>query len=174
MKHKNLVLTAVMAAVICALSPFSLPLGAIPFSFATLAVILIACISPPKRSVAAVFIYILIGAAGLPVFSGFIGGFQQIAGLSGGYIIGYIPCAFTVSFLIDKFENSKIIYPVSMSTGIALCYLCGTAWYSFQTNTDFGASLAVCVFPFIIGDIIKIAAASALGFIIRNRLKKYI
>ncbi len=174
MKHKNLVLTAIMAAVICIVSPFSLPFGAIPLSFSTFAVILISCISPPKHSVAAVIIYILIGAAGLPVFSGFIGGFQQIAGLTGGYIIGYIPCAFSVSFLTARFERSKLVYPLSMAMGIAACYLCGTAWYSFQTDTKFSASLAVCVLPFIVGDIIKIAAASAIGVILKTRLKKYI
>lgn len=174
MKHKNLVLTAIIAAVLCVVAPFSLPIGAIPLSFATLAVFLISCISPPKRSVASVIVYILLGAAGLPVFSGFVGGFQQIAGLTGGYIIGYIPCAFAVSYLTNKFENSKIIFPLSMTLGIAVCYLCGAVWYSIQTDTDFLASLAVCVLPFIAGDIIKIIAASAIGITLKTRLKKYI
>lgn len=174
MKHKNLALTAILAAVLCVFSPFSFPLGAIPLSLATFALFLISCISPPGRSVAAVIIYILIGAAGLPVFSGFTGGFQQIASLTGGYIIGYIPCAFTVSFLINKFKNSKIIYPVSMMSGTLVCYLCGTVWYSIQTKTDFVASLALCVFPFVIGDVLKIAAASVTGIILRKRLNKYI
>lgn len=174
MKHKNIALIAIIAAVLCVFSPFSLPLGAIPLSFATLAVCLTACISPPKRSVAAVIIYILLGAAGLPVFSGFIGGFQQTTGLTGGYIIGYIPCSFIISILTRKFKNSKIVYPVSMILGIAVCYLCGTAWYSFQTGTEFIASLAVCVLPFLIGDTIKIAAASVMGIMLRKRLKRYI
>lgn len=174
MKHKNLVLTAIMAAVLCVISPFSLPLGTIPLSFATLAVFLVSCISPPKRSVASVIVYILLGASGLPVFSGFVGGFQQIAGLTGGYIIGYIPCSFAVSYLTTKSEKSKFIYPLSMALGIAVCYFCGTVWYSYQTDTDFSAALAVCVLPFIAGDIIKIIAASAIGITLKNRLKKYI
>lgn len=174
MKHKNLAITAITAAVLCVISPFSIPLGAIPLSLATLAICLISCISPPGRSVTAVIIYILLGAAGLPVFSGFVGGFQQIAGLTGGYIAGYIPCTFIISYLIGRFENSKIIYPISMALGIALCYLCGTAWYALQAGTDFVESLAVCVLPFIAGDIIKIVAASAIGIILRKNLKKYI
>lgn len=174
MKHKNLVLTAITAAVLCVIAPFSLPIGAIPVSFATFAVFLVSCISPPKRSVASVIVYILLGTAGLPVFSGFVGGFQQIAGLTGGYIIGYIPCAFAVSYLTNKFESSKFIYPLSMASGIAVCYLCGAVWYSVQADTDFLSSLAVCVLPFIAGDIIKIIAASAIGITLKNRLKKYI
>lgn len=174
MKHKNLAVTAITAAVLCVFSPFSLPLGAVPLSLATLAVCLISCLSPPKQSVTAVIIYILLGAAGLPVFSSFTGGFQQLAGLTGGYIIGYIPCSFVISFLINRFEDSKIIYPMSMTSGIAVCYLFGTVWYSFQTGTGFVESLAVCVLPFIIGDIIKIIAASTLGIMLRKRLKRYI
>ena len=174
MKHKNLALTAVMAAVLCVLSPFSLPLGAIPVSLSTLAIFIISCISPPGRSVVAVTVYILIGATGIPVFSGFTGGFQQLAGITGGYIIGYIPCAFAVSFLTEKYKNKKLIYPFSMIIGILICYICGTAWYSLQTDTDFRTSLAVCVLPFVIGDTVKIAAASAMGILLKKRLYKYI
>ena len=174
MKHKNLALTAIMAAILCVFSPFSFPLGAIPLSLATFAVFLVSCISPPGRCVASVAIYILIGAAGLPVFSGFTGGFQQIASLTGGYIIGYIPCAFAVSALINKFNKANFIYPVSMTVGTLICYICGTAWYSIQTKTDFITALSICVFPFVIGDILKIAAASVTGITLRKRLNKYI
>lgn len=174
MKHKNLALTAIMAAVLCVFSPISLPLGAIPVSLSTLALFLISCISPPERSIAATVIYILIGAVGAPVFSGFTGGFQQLAGLTGGYIIGYIPCSFAVSFLISRFGKFKIIFPLSMLLGTLICYLSGTVWYSLQTQTAFAPSLAVCVLPFIVGDAIKIAAASAMGIILRKRLNKFI
>ena len=174
MKHKELAVTGILAAILCVFAPFSLPLGAIPLSFATLAVFLISCLATPTKCVAAVIIYILFGAAGIPVFSGFTGGFQQIAGLTGGYIIGYIPCAFIVSLLINKFPDKKSLYPVSMMIGTVICYILGTAWYSLQTATDFWASLAVCVLPFVIGDTIKIILASVLGITLRKRLSKYI
>ncbi len=174
MKYKKIAIAAITAAVLCVFSPISLPLGAIPVSLATFAVCLISCITPWKQSIVAVIIYILLGAAGLPVFSGFVGGFQQIAGITGGFIVGYIPCAAIVSFLISKYPCKKYIYPLSMAIGIGSCYLSGTAWYSFQTGTEFGAALAVCALPFIIGDAIKISAASALGIILRNRLKNYL
>lgn len=174
MKHKNLAFTAITAAVLCIFSPISFPLGAIPFSLSLFAVCLVSCLMPCKQSVAAVIIYILLGAAGLPVFSGFVGGFQQVAGLTGGFIIGYIPCSLIISVLVGNFGKQKLIYPLSMASGIALCYIFGTAWYSMQTGTGFVPSLAVCVLPFIIGDMVKIILASAMGIIIRKRLKKYI
>lgn len=174
MKHKNLAVTAITAAILCIFAPISLPVGAIPVSLATFAICLISAFTPYKQSVAAVIIYILLGAAGLPVFSGFIGGFQQIAGITGGFIIGYIPCSLITSILTEKFADKKYIYPLSMACGIAVCYIFGTIWYSLQTNTGITASIAVCIIPFIAGDIIKISAASVTGIILRKRLKKYI
>ncbi|MBQ2973857.1 MAG: biotin transporter BioY [Clostridia bacterium] len=174
MKHKKLAFTAITAAILCILSPISLPLGAIPLSLSLFAVCLISCLLPCKQSVIAVIIYILLGAAGLPVFSGFVGGFQQIAGLTGGFIIGYIPCSLIVSLLVGKYGKQKLIYPLSMTLGVTSCYIFGTAWYSLQTGTGFIPSLTVCVLPFIFGDIIKIILASAMSMTIRKRLKKYI
>lgn len=174
MKHKNLAIAAITAAVLCIFSPISLPFGPVPVSLATFAVCLISAFTPYKQSVAAVIIYILLGAAGLPVFSGFVGGFQQIAGITGGFIIGYIPCALITSVLIERFADKKYIYPLSMAIGVFVCYLFGTLWYSLQTNTGIIASITVCVLPFIAGDVIKISAASITGIILRKRLKKYI
>ena len=174
MKHRNLALTAITAAILCIFAPISLPVGAVPVSLSTFAICLISSFTPYKQSVAAVIIYIMLGTAGLPVFSGFIGGFQQISGITGGFIIGYIPCALITSSLIGKFSDKKFIYPLSMAIGVSVCYIFGTLWYSLQTNTGIAASVAVCVLPFIAGDIIKISAASVTGIILRKRLKKYI
>lgn len=174
MKHINLAVTAIAAAVLCILSPISLPMGTIPISLSLFAICLISCILSYRQSVAAVIIYILLGVCGIPVFSGFIGGFQQITGITGGFIIGYIPCSLIVSLLVGRYPLKKLVYPLSISIGIIICYLSGTLWYSFQTGADFAASVTVCVVPFIAGDIIKIALASAMGSILRSRLKKYI
>jgi len=170
MKAQKIALTGILAAVICILSPFSVPAGAIPISLATFAIYIAACTVNTRSSVSAVIIYILLGAAGLPVFSSFQGGFHIITGVTGGYIIGYIPCALIIGLLINKYENKKFIYAVSLVLGTVACYTIGTAWYMIQTNSSFTAAVSVCILPFIIGDIIKISAASALGFVLRKRI----
>ena len=162
MKAQKIAITGLLAAILCLISPFSIPVGAVPLSLATLAIFVIACIVDTKHSVTAVAIYILLGMAGLPVFSAFRGGLHVIAGVTGGYVIGYIPCALVISLLTKKFSGRKFIYPLSMSLGTITCYLTGTLWYAVQTETSFTAALTVCVLPFIIGDVIKIIAASAL------------
>lgn len=170
MKAQKAALTGILAAIICLLAPLSFPSGAVPISLATFAVYIISCTVSTKLCVPAVIIYILLGTVGLPVFSAFQGGFHIITGVTGGYILGYIPCALIIGLLTDKFENKKWVYPISMISGTAVCYLFGILWYMLQTGTSFAAALAVCVLPFIIGDIIKITAASALGFTLRKRI----
>lgn len=168
---KNTAFIAVLAAILCLIAPLSLPAGAIPISLATFAVYLIASCVKTKHSVGAVIVYILLGAFGLPVFSAFTGGFHCIAGITGGYIIGYIPCALIIGLLIGKFENKKFAYPVSMILGTSACYLTGTAWYMLQTNSSLSAAMLTCVVPFLLGDAVKIAAASFLSIPLRKRLK---
>ena len=168
MKAQKIALTGILAAMICLLAPLSLPVGAVPVSLATLAVYITACTAAPSQAAGAILIYILLGAAGLPVFSSFRGGFHMVAGVTGGYIIGYIPCALIISFMTLKWGNKKFIYPLSMVLGTALCYVTGTLWYAVQADVRFTAALSVCVLPFIVGDIIKIAAASALGITLRK------
>lgn len=174
MKIQKLTFCALMCAFICVIAPFSFPMGAIPVSLATFAIYIAACITDIKISLPALLGYILLGAFGLPVFSGFAGGFQQLAGVTGGYIIGYIPCLITISLLTQKFENKKIIYPLSMVFGTVICYIFGTAWYVIQTRSTLSSAILLCVVPFIIGDIIKIAAAGVIGYNLRNRLCRII
>lgn len=174
MNTKKTALAAILAAILCVLAPISIPVGAIPVSLATFAVFTISCTVNKKYAVTAVIIYILLGAAGLPVFSAFSGGFHRIAGISGGYIIGYLPCSFLISAMTDKWESKKIVYPVSMIIGAATCYATGTLWYMYQTQTDFAAAFTVCVLPFLPAEILKIAGASCIGMTLRKRLKKFI
>ncbi len=174
MNIRKTVVIGILAAIICVFSPFSLPAGAIPISLSTFAIYLVSCTVPKKYSVPAVAVYILIGAVGLPVFSSFTGGIQCIVGYTGGFIIGYIPCAFIIGLLTDKYPNTKIVYPISLAAGTLACYLSGTLWYMHKAETGFVEAVAVCVLPFIIGDNIKIAAASVIGITLKQRLRKYI
>lgn len=173
MNIKKTATVGILAAIICVIAPFSFPAGAIPISLATFAIYIISCTVNKKLSVAAVAVYILIGAVGLPVFSSFTGGLQCITGYTGGYIIGYIPCAFIIGLLTDRFENNKIIYPLSMIAGTLVCYFFGIFWYMHRAECGFIEVAAVCVAPFLIGDIIKIATASCIGITLKKRIKKF-
>lgn len=173
MEHvKNLTLRAILAAAICVIAPLSIPSGTIPVTLASLIIYVISACTQVKFSVPAVTIYILLGCFGLPVFSGFTGGFQIVSGITGGYIISYVPCSAVISRLCDRFSNKKIIFPFSMILATLICYVCGTLWYVFQTNSTFVAAISVCILPFILGDILKITVATCICVALRPKLYK--
>ncbi len=173
---KKITVTAVMTALICAISPWTIPVGPVPLSLASFGVYLAACVVDWKTGTISVFCYVIIGAIGLPVFSGGGGGFGKLAGPTGGYIIGYIFCALIIGVLVDIFGKRRIIgkfiYPLSMIIGTVVLYAFGTVWYMWQApDISFGAALLICVVPFLIGDGIKIAIASVVCPQLRKTLK---
>lgn len=173
-KIKSLCVTALFAAVICIMAPFSLTIQSlVPISLATFAVYLAGGMLEYKNAVTAVVVYILLGAVGLPVFSSFSGGIQKLFGVTGGYIIGYIPLVFIVSFMCGKIKG-KWVYPVSMVLGTVVLYLVGTAWFMVQTKSALVPALTSCVLPFLLGDALKIAGASVVSVLTRDRLSKFI
>ena len=167
MKTKDMVTVGVFAAMICVFAPFSVPVGPIPVSLASFAVYIASALGA-KKGCAAVGIYILIGALGLPVFSGFSGGISKIAGLAGGYIIGYMFCALLSGIIIERAGNKKPAYPVAFIIGTAALYAFGTAWFMIQSGNGLYESLLACVIPFLIGDAVKIAAASVIVYRMRS------
>lgn len=175
MKHiKNLTIRAILAAAICVIAPLCIPAGSVPVTAATLIIFIVSACTDITFSLPAVLLYIILGTFGLPVFSGFAGGLHILAGVTGGYIIGYIPCAAIIGLLCKKYNQKKFIFPLSMLIGTLICYLFGTVWHFIVTDGSIVSSAAVCILPFIAGDVIKIALASAISLPLRTRLKRII
>ncbi len=175
-KLKNLILCAVCSAILCIFSVMTIPIGAIPITLGTFGIMLVAVILGAKRSVISVAIFILLGAVGLPVFSGFRGGFMVIAGPTGGYIIGYILMALIIG--LSNLINSKntvlmIVYTVALCIAGAIAdYILGTAQFMIVQKTGLWTALTACVFPFAVIDFIKCIAASIIGIYVRRGLQK--
>ena len=172
MKVKDMTLTAVMAALICIAGPLTIAAGPVPLSLATFAVYLAGAILGKKWGTVSVGLYLLIGIIGVPVFSGFSGGFQKLAGVTGGYLIGYLPCAFLSGLGTEMAEEKKKnwILPALMTAGTIVLYVIGTAWFMIQTGNALGAALSLCVVPFLPGDAVKIAAAVLLTKPVRKAI----
>lgn len=169
---KTFTLTGLMAALICILSPlaFPLPFSPVPISFGTLAICFSAYVLGLKKGSLSVLIYILLGLAGLPVFTGFMGGPGKLFGPTGGYITGYLFLALICGFFADKGHGKWQPALFGMLLGTLVCYLFGTAWLAFQTHVSFLSALAVGVLPFIPGDLVKITIAMLLGGSLRKAL----
>lgn len=162
--------TALAAAVICILGPFSIPIpvSPVPISLTQLGIYLAVYALDKKGAVTAVLLYLLIGAAGLPVFSGFAGGFAKLAGPTGGYLIGFIFLAWCSAIAVDKDPDNRLRSAVGMIIGNLLIYAFGSAWLSISAGYTFVQALIVGVVPYIIFDVIKMAAALAIGPKIRK------
>lgn len=154
----ELIITALFTAILAVSAQIIIP-NAVPFTLQSLGVFLASAILGWKKGVLSVVVYIMVGAIGLPVFSGFQGGLGVLLGVTGGYIWGFIPTAFIVGIMCEKLGRKKLVLILSMVIGLIMCYILGTVWYSVYTSTGFMSALAICVVPFIIADIIKIAVA---------------
>ena len=171
-KTSDIVKIALGAAVMCVLSAIGINLGPIPITLATFGVYVVGAVLGKYRAALSVLIYVALGALGLPVFAGFTGGISRLLWTGGGFIIGYIPCAFITGLIIDLAEEKRFVYPVSMVVGTLFCYGCGTLWYSFLMNVGFAEALTVCVVPFLIVDAVKIIIASFASYSIRMTVNK--
>lgn len=167
-----LVMCAVLAALTAVCSQIQIPLPMIPINLALLAVHLSGALLGPKYGTASMLIYVLLGLFGLPVFVGFAGGVGILFGKTGGYIIGYILDALVVGFILSKWGYKYWKICLAMVMGLAVCYIFGTAWFMALTGLPLWTSLVYCVFPFLMGDAVKIALAAYLVKPLRKVLTK--
>ena len=172
MKTKELTLIGLMTAITCILGPLSIPMpfSVVPISFTNLAIYFTVFLLGWKKGTISYLIYLLIGLVGVPVFSGFSGGIGKIAGPTGGYLAGFLLLAIISGLFIEKFRGKIYMYALGMVLGLAITYLFGTMWLSYQLELTFKEGLFMGVIPYIPGDIVKIAAALILGPILRKNV----
>ncbi len=166
-KVLDLVYIAIGAALIAICSWISIP-TAVPFTLQTFAVFFVLLLLGGERGTLATIIYVLLGAVGLPVFSGFKGGIGILFGSTGGYILGFLFIGL-IYILFTRFFKKKIAIKVAaLVLGLAVCYAFGTAWFMhvyMQNSGEVGllTVLGWCVFPFIIPDLLKMALAVVIA-----------
>lgn len=109
-RTKQMVLIALMTAVTCVLGPLSIPLpfSPVPISLTNFAIFLAIFVLGMKSGTISFIIYLLLGAVGVPVFSSFRGGFQVLAGPTGGYLIGFIFLALIMGFALEHFDRKLV------------------------------------------------------------------
>lgn len=171
----DMVYTAMFACLMAICAWISIP-GQIPFTLQTMGVFLAVGLLGGKRGTLAILVYVLMGAVGLPVFSGMTGGLGKLLGMTGGYIVGFLVSAL-IMWAMEAIPGSrKWVLPLSMVLGLIACYAFGTAWFlavytRAKGTISLAAVLGMCVIPYIIPDIIKIVCALALTRILKRFVK---
>ena len=148
------------AAIMAVCSWIMIPMT-VAVTLQTFAVLTVSALFGARVGFAGVSVYLLLGAVGLPVFSGFRGGIGHLVGVGGGYLWGFLLTATAVGLL------SKTKFPLwlSMTLGVLLCYTAGTLWYAFMYSGGKGLSeiILVCVLPFVPFDAAKIAVSALVA-----------
>lgn len=166
-KVRQMIYCALFAGIIAIMAQIKIELTIVPITMQTLGIYLMATVLKPKYAFLSALVYILMGAIGLPVFTGFTGGIGVLVGPTGGYIFSFPLVAYAISFCLTN-TTTTICKWLGMILGTVICYTIGTAWFMYSSQNGLWVSLTWCVFPFLMGDAIKIIAATLFS----NRIKQ--
>lgn len=160
-----------LCAILCIVSQISImsPMG-VPFTLQIAAVALCGYILGAKWGVACVTAYIILGIFGLPVFSGFRGGFNVLFTETGGFLIGFIFLALLCGLASEKKSAGiKILFGI---IGVLICHLCAVLQLTFVLKINFYVAVISYSSPFLIKDIALIFLAILISEIFLKRVKK--
>ncbi|NNF98073.1 MAG: biotin transporter BioY [Desulfobacteraceae bacterium] len=159
---KMMVYAALMAALTAAGAYIAVPIGPVPIVLQNMFVLLTGLLLGSRWGLAGVGVYLLAGAFGLPVFAGGTGGIGRFFGPTGGYLLGYLPAVYMVGIVSEK-TNRNAFFEVSAMIGATLLvYLIGVPWLKIAANLSWAKAMGLGMYPFLLGDAIKIAAAFAI------------
>lgn len=143
----------------------TVPFGPIPFTLQMFAVTFMILVLTPKQAIAAIAGYLVLGALGVPVFSGMRGGIGVLMGPTGGYLWGYLIGVAVASLVLALLRSrGRDGFACGMLAGVlftAVAYICGCLQYAALAHMGFFEAFLVTGAPFIVLDLIKIAAATA-------------
>ncbi|MGC9454742.1 MAG: biotin transporter BioY [Phycisphaerae bacterium] len=139
-----------------------LPLGPVPVTAQTLAVLLLAGALGGRRAAAATLTYIAQGLAGMPVFAGGGAGPVHLLGPTGGYLVGFVAAGLVCGELLRRGWFARpAVRPAVMALGILVIYAFGALWLA--SFVGMRAALVSGVAPFVLPDAVKVMLAAILA-----------
>ena len=169
---KKITTLGLVTALMCVLAPISIPTGIVPISLGSFVVYLTVYLVGLQYAVISNILYIVIGAIGLPVFSGYQGGLAKLTGPTGGYIIGFIFVSIIAGLSLKIFKGNMVAFGVGLVLGTAVLYMFGTVWFMTVMKMGLSKSLSLCVYPFIPFDLAKMVIVMIIGPMIRKPIKR--
>lgn len=162
-RSRLIAFTAAFIGLITLGSWISVPCIPVPFTLQTLFVLLAGAVMK-RYAVIPVFLYILLGALGLPLFHNGLAGIGVLLGPTGGYLIGFIAAALVTGLSYE--HASRPVRVLGLAIATILVYSCGVAWLMYSLDREFIPAFLAGALPFVIGDAVKAAAA----YVIADRL----
>ena len=155
----SMVYCSLFTVIIALCSYITIPV-IIPFTLQTLGIFITLELLGGKKGTFSVLLYILLGAVGVPVFSGFRGGLGVLLSNTGGYIVGFLFLAFVYWLITTCLGRRLYARILGMLLGLLTCYAFGTFWFIWVYSdvnkiSEMIPVLQICILPFIIPDIAK-------------------
>lgn len=178
MSLRKKMLVSLFAALLCVSSHVVLPIGPVPVTLQVLFVLLAGAVLGAEMGALSVVIWIMLGAFGLPVFAGGKAGPMVLIGPTGGYLLGFVICAWTVGFLTRGNPRSKLRSGAAMLVGLTIAYAVGLAGFmaSFafflQKPMTFQQALTIAVYPFVAFDLVKLVLGAWLAPVLIESLAR--
>lgn len=161
-RHIALILAGTILIALAAQVVIPVPGSPVPITGQTFGVLLSAGALGFRRGIAATVLYLLVGTVGLPVFAHGSHGIEILTGATGGYLIGFIAAAALIGRLAELGWDRNLIGAVgAMLIGSALIYAFGLPWLAYVAQVDAATTLQEGLYPFIPGDVVKLAFAAA-------------
>lgn len=140
-----------------------LPFTPVPITGQTFAVLLAGAAIGTWAGAASMFLYVALGAVGLPFYADAKSGWDVVTGATGGYLVGFIFAAAFVGYLAERQQDRKISTAIpAFLAGNAIIYLFGVPWLAYKLGVSSTEALELGLVPFVIGDLIKIGIAGLL------------
>ncbi len=171
----DVVLVAGFACLTAAFAQISFWIGPVPVTGQTFAVLLAGALLGSRRGALSQLTYLAVGADGIPYWFALGGppGIARLVGPTGGYLIGFVAVAFVVGWLAERGWDRRVgTAALAMLAGEIVLYIFGLSWLAHFVSG--GAVLQAGLYPFVIGDLIKVAAAALIlpsGWLLLRRFK---
>ena len=172
---RDVVLVAGFACLTAAFAQISFWIGPIPVTGQTFAVLLAGALLGAKRGALSQLSYLAVGATGIPYWFALGGppGVARLVGPTGGYLLGFVVAAFVVGWLAERgWDRHVLRTAAAMLVGNAVIYIFGLPWLAYFVPAE--TVLLVGLYPFIVGDLMKIVAAALVlpaGWVLLHRFK---
>lgn len=141
----------------------TLPFTPVPVTGQTFAVLLAGASLGATAGSASQLLYVLMGAVGLPFYSGGESGWEVVQGTTGGYLVGFIVAAWVVGYLAERRQDRTVASAVpAFLTGSVVIYLFGVPWLANVLDIGWTEAAGLGLTPFVIGDLVKAALAGTL------------
>ena len=166
---RSVMLVALGTALLTLSAKVNLPLPYVPMTLQTLVVLLIGAAYGWRLGGLTLLTYLVVGAIGLPVFAGPVGGLAPLTGPTAGYLFGFVAAAVVTGWLSERgWDRSMVLLFVAMALGHLLILGAGFGWLAFGKKLGGEKAWLVGIAPFVAGALIKNALGAALVPAIRR------